>query len=65
MQGGVSLILTNNWASRVKDYVTDDLGRLTWITLDGRNNQKLKIIAMYRSQPGYPHDGKVEAMCTQ
>ena len=36
---------------------SDYLGRWVWVTLCGRNNERLTIVAMYRPNPGYSTDG--------
>merc|ERR1712194_622893 len=65
VQGGVSLIVTNKWASRVIYHGSDELGIWVWIKVEGRHNQILTVMVMYISQKGTPHDGKVESFWTQ
>lgn len=65
IQGGVSLIVTNKWASRVIANGTDPLGRWAWIKLAGRRKQTLTCLVMYRPHNGSPIDGKVGAVWTQ
>ena len=65
VQGGVSLIVTDKWSSRITGHGSDELGRWAWITLKGRRDQKITILTLYRSQRGSPHDGKLEAVWTQ
>ena len=48
VQGGVSLIVTDKWASRVMAHGSDQLGRWAWVTLKGRSAEKLTVAAVYR-----------------
>lgn len=52
VQGGVSLIVTNKWSSRVISHGEDPLGRWAWIKLRGKQNQTLTCMTMYRPNPG-------------
>ena len=47
-RGGVSLIITNKWSSRVVNHGSDDLGRWSWVKLRGKLNQHLFCVVMYR-----------------
>ena len=49
--------MANSWASRVMTYGSDHLERWAWVTLRGRKDERLKIAAMYRPNPGYSTDG--------
>ena len=52
VHGGVSLIVTNCWASRVMEHGSDYLGRWAWITLRGEQQEQMTVAVMYRPNPG-------------
>ena len=64
IQGGVSLIVTNRWASRVVDHGEDPLGRWAWVQLRGKSNEMFTCMAMYQPNPGSPDNGP-ETVWTQ
>ena len=57
IQGGVSLIVTNCWASRVVVHGEDPLGRWVWVRLRGKSNEMFTYMVMYRPNPGSPDSG--------
>ena len=57
IQGGVSIIVTNKWSSRVITHGADSLGRWVWVTMRGRQQQKITLVTMYRPNPGSVADG--------
>ena len=46
--GGTTVIARGNWAGRVTDMGQDELGRWSYITMEGRQGRKVTIIAFYR-----------------
>ena len=65
IHGGVSIIVTNKWSSRIKDHGTDYLGRWEWVQLQGKHDQTITCMAMYRPNPGHQSDGKIETVWAQ
>ena len=46
--GGTAVSVRNQWATRLLDKGSDDLGRWSWLTLAGRGNMKITYISGYR-----------------
>lgn len=65
VHGGVSLIITNCWASRIMEHGNDFLGRWVWVTLRGKKQERLTVAAMYRPNQGYTTDGPLTVWAQQ
>ena len=46
--GGTAISVRNQWATRLLDKGSDDLGRWSWLTLAGRGNTRITCISGYR-----------------
>ena len=46
--GGTTIIARGNWAGRVTSMGQDELGRWSFITMEGKQDRKVTIIAFYR-----------------
>ena len=47
-RGGVLTLVRGNWAGRVEKAGCDDLGRWTYVTMEGKNSRRVMIITLYR-----------------
>ena len=52
LPGGACLIVAGKWASRVIENGSDTLGRWVWATLQGRQNERLTFVSLYRPNLG-------------
>ena len=52
--GGTAVSVRNQWATRLLDKGSDDLGRWSWLTLAGRGTTKITFISGYRVCDGAP-----------
>ena len=50
--GGVSIIVTNRWASQIVESGTDEMGRWVYVTLQGQHNTTLTCMGLYRVNKG-------------
>ena len=52
LAGGVGVIVTNKWSSRVVEVGVDTMGRWIHITFQGQRGQFLTCVGVYRVNPG-------------
>jgi len=63
--GGTMIGASGRWASRVKNYGNDNMGRWSWMDMRGKKGRLIRVISAYRvSQDSYKQAGETTS-CKQ
>ena len=65
VQGDACLIVTGRYTSQVMAHGRNNLGRLVWVTLRGRQHECLTVVSMYRPNPGSNDSGQTTVWAQQ